>query len=129
MPTHLPRWTWLILLPMLVGALLLMHGLDGQASDSHRSEAAASSSVVPGHSHDESPPGNHGHCVDCLAGHVIAACVAIFAAIGGLGLVRRFPTSGSPAAPARAVAGRVRGLVELARPPDPVWLRLSVMRV
>lgn len=128
MPTRLPRWTWLLVPPMLVGALLLMHGLDAHAGDSHRSETAAAASVGVEHPHDESTPAGHGHCADCLAGHVMASCVAIITAIGGLGLVRRPLSRGSLVAPVAAVAGRVRGLVELARPPDPAWVRLSVMR-
>ena len=128
MPTRLPRWTWSLVLLTLVGALLLMHGLDAQAGDSHAAGTFASASVVEEHLHDESTPADHGHCVDCLAGHVMAACVAIITAMGGVGLVRRIMTRGSLAAPATAVADRVRGLVELARPPDPAWVRLSVMR-
>lgn len=128
MPTRLPRWTWLLVLPMLVGALLLMHGLDAQAGDSHHSPASASASVVHEHPHDALSPADHGHCADCLAGHVMAVCVAVITAIGGFGLVRRLLARASMAAPAVVMAGRVRGLVELARPPDPAWVRLSVMR-
>lgn len=113
---------------MLVGALLLMHGLDAQAGDHHPETTSASAPVVDTHPHDESTPAEHGHCVDCLTGHVMAACVAIITAIGGLGLARRQLSRGSLVAPVAAAAGRVRGLVELARPPDPAWVRLSVMR-
>lgn len=117
----------MLVLPMLVGALLLMHGLDGQAGNTHHSGTPASAVVVEEHPHDESTPGDHGHCVDCVAAHVMAACVAIITAIGGLALFRRL-LRGTLAAPVAAVAGRVRGLVMLARPPDPAWVRLSVMR-
>jgi hypothetical protein len=128
MPTRLPRWTWSLVLLTLVGALLLMHGVDAQAGDSRAEGTSVPSAGVEEHPHDESTPADHGHCVDCLAGHVMAACVAIIAAVGGIGLVRRIMTRGSLAASATAVADRVRGLVELARPPDPAWVRLSVMR-
>jgi hypothetical protein len=128
MPTRLPRWTWLLVLPMLVGALLLMHGLDAHAGDSHSPEAVASEVAVGDHPHDESVPAEHGHCAECLAGHVMAACVAIITAIGGVGLARRLLNRGHLVGPAMAAATRVRGLVELARPPDPAWVRLSVMR-
>jgi hypothetical protein len=128
MPTRLPRWTWLLVLPMLIGALLVMHGLDAQAGDHHPETTAASASIVDAHPHDESTPAEHGHCVDCLTGHVMAACAAIITAIGGVGLVRRLLTRGTLTAPTAAVADRVRSLVELARPPDPAWVRLSVMR-
>ena len=128
MPTRLSRWTWLLVLPTLVGALLLMHGLNAHAGDAHRSEAAGSASVSAAHSHDESTPAEHGHCHDCLAGHVMAACgVAIIAAIGGIALARRLLGRGGLVSPVLAVAGRVRGVVQLARPPDPAWVRLSVM--
>jgi hypothetical protein len=128
MPARAPRWTWLLVLPMLVGALLLMHGLDARAGDAHQPDAHAPAVVVDEHSHGESVPAEHWHCVDCLAGHVMAACVAIITVIGGVGLVRRRLARGSLAAPASALADRVRGLVDLARPPDPAWVRLSVMR-
>jgi len=128
MPTRLPRWTLLLVLPMLVGALLLIHGLDAYAGESHHGAASASGPVVEAHPHDQATPADHGHCVDCPVGHVMAACVAIITAIGGVGLARRFLDRGILAAPAAAVTDRVRSLVELARPPDPVWVRLSVMR-
>jgi hypothetical protein len=128
MSTRLPRWTWLLVLPMLVGALLLMHGLVAQAGDTHHSGAPVSAGIVEEHPRDLLTPADHGHCADCLAGHVMAACVAIITAIGGLGLGRRLLTRGRRPVPSAAVIGRVRGLAELARPPDPAWVRLSVMR-
>lgn len=127
MPTRLPRWTWLLVLPLLVGALLLMHGLDAHAGDSHAPEAAASEMAVADHLHDEPAPAEHGHCAECLAGHVMAACVAIISAIGGIGLARRLLSRGHLVAPVVAAVTGVRGLVEFARPPDPAWVRLSVM--
>jgi hypothetical protein len=127
MSTRLPRWTWMLVLPVLVGALLLMHGLDAQAGNTHHSGTPVSAGVVEEHPHDESTPAEHGHCVDCLVANVMAACVAIITAVGGLTLFRRL-LRGSVAAPVAATAGRVRSLVELARPPDPAWVRLSVMR-
>ena len=128
MPTRLRRWTWSLVLLTLVGAVLLMHGLDAQAGDSHAAGTSVPSAGVEVHAHDESTPADHGHCVDCLAGHVMAVCVAIIIAVGGVGLVRHTMTRGNLAAPAAAVADRMRGLIELARPPDPAWVRLSVMR-
>lgn len=115
----------MLVLPVLVGALLVMHGLDAQAGALHHMGAPASAAGAEEHLHHEFTPGDHGHCVDCVAAHVMAACVAIITAISGLALLRRLGTSEAPVA---AVAGRVRGLVELARPPDPAWVRLSVMR-
>jgi hypothetical protein len=127
MPTRLPRWTWLVVLPMVVGALLLMHGLDAHASPAHPAGGSAGAAVDE-HPHGQSAAGDEGHCSDCVAGHVMAACVAIISAIGGIGLVRSRLTRRSPAATAAAVVVRVRGLAEQARPPDPPWVRLSVMR-
>jgi hypothetical protein len=127
MRTRLPRWTWLVVLPMVVGALLLMHGLDAHASPPHPAGASAGATAVE-QPHGPSAAGDDGHCSDCVAGHVMASCVAIISAIGGLGLVRSRPTRRSPAATAAAVVVGVRGLVAQARPPDPAWVRLSVMR-
>ena len=127
MPTSLPRWAWMLVLPLLVGALLLMHGLDAHVGDAP-SGTSSSASVMGEHPHDGTTPTEDGHCADCAAGHVMAACVAIITAIGGLGLVRRFLTRGSLTALASALVSQVRHLVGLAHPPDPVWVRLSVMR-
>ena len=129
MPVRLPRWTWVLVLPMLVGALLLMHGLDARAGESHASgPAAATAGADAEHHHDRSAPSEHGaHCADCMAGHVMVACVAIITAVGVIRAARRLLARGRSVS-AVAVIDRVRGLVELARPPDPPWVRLSVMR-
>ncbi len=127
MPVRLPRWTWLVVLATLVGGLLWMHGLDAQAGDAHPG-APAAASVVTEHSHHASTPADHGHCLDCTAGHVMVVCVAILTALGGIAFARRLVARARPAALVAAGAGRLRGLVELARPPDPAWVRLSVMR-
>ena len=58
----------------------------------------------------------------------MAACVAIITAIGGVGLLRRLLSGGSLVGSAVAATHRVRCLVDRARPPDPAWIRLSVMR-
>jgi hypothetical protein len=105
-----------------------MHGLDAHLGALHPPEVAAAGHVDADHPHDGSTPTEDGHCADCAAGHMMAACVAIITAIGGFGLVRRFLTRGSLTAPATAMVSQVRALVELAHPPDPVWIRLSVMR-
>ena len=126
MLASLPRWTSLLVLPMLVGALLLMHGLDAHARGSHPDGASVPAATVEQHAYDE--PTDHAHCAECLAGHVLAACVAVIAAIGAIGLARRLVSRGRLAALAATVADRMRGPVTLARPPDPLWVRLSVMR-
>jgi hypothetical protein len=107
---------------------MLVHGLGIHTGFSHPGEMAASEMVVAGHTHDESVPAEHGHCADCLAGHVMAACIAIFAVIGSIGLTRRLRSQGHFVASVRAAVPWARGLVDLARPPGPAWVRLSVMR-
>jgi hypothetical protein len=105
-----------------------MHGLDAHAGDAHAMDEAAPTAAMVEHEHDGSTPDQHAHCIDCLVGHVMAACVAIITTIGGIGLARRLlARAGVPAAPA-VLAARLRGLLEVARPPDPAWVRLSVMR-
>ena len=136
MPTRLPRWTWLLVLPMLVGALLLMHGLDAGAGDHHSPAAATAAPAVDAHAHTE--PGVHldasasvpedGHCLDCLAGHVMAACMAIITTIVGIGLARRRLGGGLITALAATLERAASGLVESQRPPESAWVRQSVMR-
>ena len=127
-PMH--RCTWLLVLPLLVGALLLMHGLDAHASEGDGGPAAAvSASTAAVHPHeDPAPAGDDHHCDGCLAGHVMAACVAVITTIAAIGLSRRLLSQGWLAAPVAAAADHAHGLVELLRPPDPVWVRLAVMR-
>lgn len=114
-------WVALLALPVLVGAVLLMHGLDAGT----HTTAAASAAEASGHDHDragcESCPGTH---------HVLAACVAVAATVATLRLARRtrcrFAVAGCSFAMQVCRAGS--RLVEVARPPDPAWVRLSVMR-
>ena len=139
MPARLPRWTWLLVLPMLVGALLLMHGLDAGAGGHH---TAAGSVETSADAHFHAEQGAHldsgtsaaassspedDHCLECLAGHVMAACMAIITTIVGIGLVRRRLGGGLVVALAVPL-DLARSLVESVRPPDPAWVRLSVMR-
>lgn len=140
MPARLPRWTWLLVLPMLVGALLLMHGLDAGAGDHHTPTAAAAPAPADSHVHTEhgahldtatsaaaSSSPEDGQCLDCLAGHVMAACMAIITTIVGVGLIRRRLGGGFVVALAAPLEW-ARSLIESVRPPDPAWVRLSVMR-
>lgn len=124
MPVRLPRWTWWIALPMLVGSLLLMHGLGTHGGDAHPSGTSAASPSAEGHGHGRSTSGDDG-CVEC---QVMVSCVAIVTAIGGMGLVRRLMARVDPAFPATCAAGRPRTSGGMARPPDPAWVQLSVMR-
>lgn len=127
MPTRLPRWTSVLLLPVVVAALLLMHGLDARAGEAHPSFASPGV-LEEEHPHDQATPGEHWHCVECLATHAMAACVAIVGAVGGLALVRRVAAPRRPAGAPGAVGRRPTALVRPAHPPDPAWVRLSVMR-
>jgi hypothetical protein len=125
-PLRLPRWTALLVLPLLAGALLLMHGLDAGASTSGLPAAAA---AAPTHAHHGETPAEHhdAGCDGCEIGHVMAACVAIVATVVGLRLARR---AMGPRVATRAAAapGLVRAARELLRPPEPAWVRLAVMR-
>lgn len=127
-PVH--HWTSLLVLPLLVGGLVLMHGLDAHARGGDAGAAAAvSASTAAAHPHDDPvPAGDDHHCDGCLAGHAMAACVAVVTTVAAIGLASRLLSQGWPAAPVAAAAGRARGLVELLRPPGPVWVRLAVMR-
>lgn len=123
---RLPRWTALLFLPFLVGALVLMHGLDAGATTTG---LHATSSVAPTHAHHgETSAAHHDEgCEGCAVGHVMAACVAIVATVVGLRLARR-ATGAHPWAPIVAARGRIRASRQVRRPPDPAWLRLAVMR-
>ena len=111
----------LIALPMLVLALLFMHGL------SARPDAAGSSHGATSHEH-EATPGHHDDCPDCLH-HLLTSCVAVLTALAAWQLTSRFagrsPLGGGPAPTHGASVGRT---LPLGRPPDPAWIRLGVMR-
>jgi hypothetical protein len=123
-PRRLPRWTALLILPLLVGALLAMHGLDARATAGPIDGATAAST----HPHDRDRPADHddAHCTTCAAGHVMAACVAIVATVVGLRLA---PRAVSPLLTPliAAVTTGTRAAQQLARPPDPARVRLAVM--
>lgn len=123
-PLRLPRWTALLVLSLLAGALLLMHGLD---AGGHATAAVPAHVDAEGDRHDhgtsgcESCPGTH---------HLLAACMAVAATAATLRLARRTRCRFAVARRSFAMqVGRAGSrLVELARPPDPAWVRLSVMR-
>lgn len=125
-PRRLPRWTTLLVLPLLVGAFLLMHGLDARVGTTGVAEAAA---ATPAQVEQEGQSQNHGpeHCGGCAVGHVMAACVAIVATVVGVRLARRrlgmlFTTL------VDAVNDWARVTRVVLRPPEPAWVRLGVMR-
>ncbi|MGH9275071.1 MAG: hypothetical protein ACRDZU_10525 [Acidimicrobiales bacterium] len=125
-PFRLPRWTALLVLPLLVGALLLMHGLDAGATTSGPHGAVA---VASDHSHQDEAPAEHhdAGCDGCAIGHVMAACVAIVATVVGLRIAWRVAGPRLPTFVDTAI-GSARAARQLLRPPDPVWVRLAVMR-
>ena len=139
MPTPLTRRAWLLVLPMLVGALLLMHGLEAWVGDHHPAPVVAPASAVdvgprvdPGDQLHvaglRSMSSEHDHCAGCMADHVMVACVAVITAIGGVAVVRRLLARAAVMASARLPADCMQSLAAFARPPDPPWGRLSVMR-
>ena len=125
-PLRLPRWTALLVLPLLAGALLLMHGLDAGATTPAVHGASAVSS---GHAEQDEGPAEHHHagCPGCVVGHVMAACVAVVATVVGLRLARRGIGTHLSTLVSSA-RGRIRAPRQLLRPPDPAWVRLAVMR-
>jgi hypothetical protein len=124
--SRVPRWTALLVLPLLVGALLLMHGLDARASAGGLHEASA---ATPTHAHHRQVPAEHddGHCTSCAVGHVMAACAAIVATVVGVRLARRGAGSLVPAL-VDGARGRLAAALELLRSSEPAWVRLAVMR-
>lgn len=125
-PLRLPRWTALLVLPLLVGALLLMHGLDAGATTTGARGAVA---VASDHSHHGEAPGEHhdGGCDGCAIGHVMAACVAIVVTLVGLRAARRVAGTRLSILLDTAMH-QIRSARQLLRPPDPAWVRLAVMR-
>jgi hypothetical protein len=125
-PLRLPRWTALLVLPLLAGALLLMHGLDAGATTNGLHGASA---AVSTHAHEGDTPAEHhdAGCEGCAVGHVMAACVAIVATAVGLRLARHATGTRLSALTLSAVS-RIRAARQVLRPPDPAWVRLAVMR-
>jgi hypothetical protein len=125
-PLRLPRWTALVVLPLLAGALLLMHGLDAGATTDgvHGASVAA-----PAHAHRGEAPSEHHDtgCEGCAVGHLMAACAAVLATGVGLHLARR-ATRARESRLAASAAGGTQADRQVLRPPEPTWVRLSVMR-
>jgi len=111
-----------VALPLLVLALLFMHGL------SARPDAAGSSQGATSHEHGATP-GHHDDCPDCLH-HLVTTCVAVLTALAAWRLTRRLadrsPLGVDPGAGDGAPVWRT--LKPLGRPPDPAWIRFGVMR-
>ena len=122
---RLPRWTALLLLPLLAGALLSMHGLGAGATDARpHAQSAEHAHVGPGEARAEHRDAG---CDDCAVGHVMVACVAIVVTVAGVRLARRAVGTREPALAATAIE-HLRAARKLLRPPEPAWVRLGVMR-
>lgn len=122
---RLPRWSALLVLPLLVGALLLMHGLDARPGPDGIDGARTPSTLLregdrAGH-HDD------GHCGACAAGHVMATCLAIVATVASLRRARR-PVGGLASPRVPAVTAGSRAAPPVLHPPEAAWIRLAVMR-
>jgi hypothetical protein len=124
------RWAFLAL-PLLVGALLLMHGLDTGSTESGAGTGTSTGTThAAAHGHDGSAPDSHddGHCASCDVAHLLAACVAVLATIATFVAAHRLYTRGTAirrmtSAPRRRLHWR-----DVLRPPEPAWVRLAVMR-
>lgn len=116
----------MLVLPLLVGAFLLMHGLDAQVGTGDVAEAAA---AAPGHVEQAAQSESHGaeHCGGCAVGHVMAACVAIIVTVVGVRIARRSLRT-LLSTLVVAATGWARATSELLCPPEPAWVRLAVMR-
>lgn len=128
MSLRLPRWTALLALPLLIGALLIMHGLDAKASANSATTAHASVEATShSHGHPAQATSSERGCDHCTAGHLMAACTAVIVTVGAIRL-RRSTTLGRLAvAPHRVAAGSLKILRDVVRPPEPAWVRLGVM--
>jgi len=125
---RLPRWTSLLVLLLSAGALLFMHGLDAGVSTSplHGAAVTAPASMHPHHG-DATAEHRRMGCARCTAGHVMAACVAVVVTVMGVRAARRVTAMRWSTLLVVAV-GRALAVRAQARPPDPVWIRLAVMR-
>ena len=114
---------------IVAGGLLLMHGLDTHGSQM-QPVAVSEAVAVDGH-------GGHGvdhhdddgsHCEGCMAGAVMAACVAVITVFASWSLIRRVLGASRSTPLLMSGLDRFRRAVDVFRPPDPAWIRLSVMR-
>lgn len=118
-----------VLILMVAGGLLLMHGLDTHGSQMQRAATGEMSAVDGNGGHGlDHHDGEGSHCEGCMAGAVMAACVAVITVFASWSLTRRV-LGASRSTPLLISGGdRVRRAVDVFRPPGPVWIRLSVMR-
>ena len=125
MSLRLSRWTAVLVLPLLAGALLLMHGLDAGASEA--APHASVSGSAP-HEHHSAPAHDEDHGCDDCAGHLMAACLAVVASIATFSLARRMIRGRWTTSTPSILSHLIRRARELLPPPDPVWVRLAVIQ-
>ena len=118
------RWG-LLALPLLVGALLLMHGLDTGGAETGSGRAAP---VAQGHDDTGADGHDDGHCPGCDVGHLLAACVAVLATVASVIATRRFHLRSAVIRALKSALRRTRPWRVLLRPPKPAWVRLEVMQ-
>ena len=114
---------------IVAGGLLLMHGLDTHGSQMQPVATGEVSAVDVhgGHGLDHHD-GEGSHCEGCMAGAVMAACVAVITVFASWSLIRRVLGASRSTALLTSGLDRVRRTVDVFKPPGPVWIRLSVMR-
>ena len=120
------RWA-LLALPMLVGAVLLSHGLDSWISEP--ASSAAGVALSDAHEHPEGAEGHAAeHCDGCLVGHLMVGCMAILASAATFVAVGRRPVRSALVRRTELAVRWGRPWGDLLRPPEPAWVRLAVMR-
>jgi hypothetical protein len=114
-----------VVLPVLFGGFLLMHGVEASSTGGGHVAVA----VVEPHTEEPASEDHHhgADCADCW-GHALAACVAVIVGLVSLRLVRRWATTGSLAVLLPASVRLLRERWEQWHPPEPAWVRLAVMR-
>jgi hypothetical protein len=120
------RWA-LLALPLLIGAVLLMHGLDAGSTESLTGSTTVRE-VSHGHTADAPAAHDDSHCSSCHLGHVMAACLAVLATCAALAALRRTGLGGRAGALTAIALVGGRGWVQPPRSRPPTWLVLAVMQ-
>lgn len=117
---RLPRWAALFAVPLLAGAVLVMHG--ASADTAHAGAPAHEAHSAAAHHDDDAD------CTSCVVSHLLVACVAVIAMGTAVSAARRH-LSGRLRVGRTVVAPSLRRVRDvLLRPPEPAWVRLTVMR-
>lgn len=117
---RLPRWAALLAVPLLAGAVLIMHG--ASADTAHAGARAHEAHSAEAHRDADAD------CTSCVVSHLLVACVAVVTTATAVTAARRHLSGRLRVLPALA-APRLRRVRDvLLRPPEPAWVRLTVMR-